>query len=84
MPCVYCSRKSTMSRYRNLVHLFAFLSSVSLEAIAINRTDFFGERTSETPSLVQNDDDSSSAITLSVPYPFFDRPRSLLYVSLLV
>ena len=61
----------------------AILSSVLLEAaIAINRTDFFGEFIQNmTPSLIANDDDSSVSIQLAVPYPFFDTPRSTIFVS---
>ena len=70
-----------MSRLSYTLHLLAFLSCVLVEAIAINRTYFFGEQTEDTPKLVVNDDDSSDKITLSVPYPFFDKPMSLLYVS---
>ena len=62
--------------------LAAFLSSILLEAVAINRTDFFGEYIETvTPHLIQNDDDSSLGIRLSVPYPFFDTPRSIIFVS---
>ena len=61
----------------------AILSSVLLEAaIAINRTDFFGEFIENvTPSLPANDDDSSLGVQLVVPYPFFDTPRSIIFVS---
>ena len=61
----------------------AILSSVLLEAaIAINRTDFFGEFIENvTPNLIANDDDSSLGIQLAVPFPFFDKPRSVIFVS---
>jgi hypothetical protein len=61
----------------------AFLSSVLLKAaVAINRTDFFGEFIeNQTPNLIANDDDSSLGIQLLVPYPFFDTPRSIIFVS---
>lgn len=59
----------------------AVLSSILLEAVAISRLQFIGEQTEETLDLVGNDDDSSLGITLSVPYPFFDKPRNILYVS---
>jgi hypothetical protein len=60
-----------------------FLSSILLKAvIAINRTDFFGEFVENvTPNLIANDDDSSLGILLEVPYPFFDTPRSIIFVS---
>lgn len=63
--------------------LAAFLSSLLLKAaIAINRTDFFGEFIENvTPKLIPNDDDSSLGIELEVPYPFFDTPRSIIFVS---
>ena len=70
-----------MSMY-SYVLLAAFLSSIVLEAVAINRTDFFGEYIEGvTKRLIPNDDDSSLMIALSVPYPFFDVPRSTIFVS---
>lgn len=66
--------------------LVALLGSILLEAaVAINRTDFFGEYIPQvTPHLIPNDDDSSLAIGLSVPYPFFDTPRSSIFVSIVI
>ena len=70
-----------MSRHSCTLHLLGFLSCVVLGVIAIDTMDFFGEQTPLTRSLVANDDDSSDEITLSVPYPFFDKPMTQLYVS---
>ena len=61
--------------------LVAILCSLLVDTLAITRQQFFGQRTDDTPNLVPNDDDSSSDITLSVPYPFYDKPRSVIYVS---
>ena len=69
-----------MSRHNCTLLLLTFLSCVLLETIAISTQDFFGERI-PTQTLVPNDDDSSEKITLSVPYPFFDKPMTQLYVS---
>lgn len=71
-----------MTKYNQFV-LATFLSSVLLRAaVAISRTDFFGEFIENvTPQLVANDDDSSLSIPLEVPYPFFDTPRSTIFVS---
>ena len=73
-----------MTKYSQFV-LAAFVSSILLKAaVAINRTDFFGEYIENvTPNLIANDDDSSLAIPLEVPYPFFDTPRSTIFVSVL-
>ena len=74
-----------MTKYSQFV-LAAFLSISLLEAaMAINRTDFFGEFIEDvTPKLIPNDDDSSVGIQLEVPYPFFDTPRSIIFVSYVV
>lgn len=74
-----------MAKYSQFV-LATFLSSVLLRAtVAISRTDFFGEFIENvTPQLVANDDDSSLSIPLEVPYPFFDTPRSTIFVSCLI
>ena len=63
--------------------LVALLSSILLEATAISRIDFFTFETAQVSRLVQNDDDSSSGISLSVAYPFFGRTRSVIFVSAL-
>ena len=61
--------------------LAAILCSLLVDTFAITRQQFFGQRTDDTPNLVANDDDSSTEIRLSVPYPFYDKPRSVIFVS---
>ena len=61
--------------------LAAILCSLLVDTFAITKQQFFGQRSDDTPMLVPNDDDSSTDITLSVPYPFYDKPRTVIYVS---
>ena len=65
-----------------LVSVVAVLSAFSHHVIGVPLMNFypFGSTAGDT-ALPSNDDGSSAPITLSMPYPFFDENRAMVFVS---
>ena len=66
----------------SIVHVGILLTTFSHHVAGIPLANFypFGSTNGDT-ALPPNDDGSSAPITLSMPFPFFDETRAMVFVS---
>ncbi len=60
--------------------LFAFSFVLYVDGVDLNQFYPYGESVGDS-ALIPNDDGSTTDISLTVPFPFFDRDHSTIFVS---